>query len=80
MKKCTFIILLMKFPSKMRIKGKDQENRVHFCDCGKGFNVVDAFLVKESIGNQMILMAFNITIRSKLGLIDPLTLHTILFV
>ena len=77
-KKNTFNIHLMKCPSKISSKGKNQLNKVHFCNRGKGFSVVDAFQLREALGYQMNLTTFNNTVESKLGLIDPLTLHNIL--
>ena len=66
------------FSSKSRMKGEDCMNWVHFCNKGKGFSVVNALLLRESLGYLSILMMFNNTFRGKLGLIDPSTLQNML--
>ena len=77
MSKITFKIHLMKFTSKKIRKGKNQSNRVHLCRRDTGFSVVNAFLLRESLRDQTSLVAFNNTIESKLGLVNPLTFHNI---
>ena len=50
---------------------KYQSNIIHLCDKRKGFGIVDPFLLRESLGDQMSLMAFNNTALGKIGLIHP---------
>jgi len=47
MKKRNFDIHLVNAPSKMRSKGNNQLNKIQLCNKSKGFNVVDAFLLRE---------------------------------
>ena len=77
MNKFTFHIHLVNLPTKMSGKIKDQLDIIHLCDKIKGFSIIDAFLLRESLGDQMSLVAFKNTIRGKLGLIDPSKLHDI---
>jgi hypothetical protein len=51
MNKFTLHIHLMDLPSRKSSKGKNQLNEVHIFDKGKGLNVVDAFLLRESLRN-----------------------------
>jgi len=49
MNQITFDIPLMYLPSKSSSKWKNQSKRIHLCDRGKGFNVVDAFLLRKPL-------------------------------
>ena len=71
MKEITFNIHLMKHPSKTSSKGKDQLNKVHLCNRSKDLCVDDAFLFREALSDQTIHVAFNSTVKGKLGFIDP---------
>jgi hypothetical protein len=55
MKKGTLHIHLMNLPSKVSSKGKNQTNIFNIYNKGKGFNVVDAFLLRNSLCNEACL-------------------------
>ena len=67
------------FSSKSRMKGEDCMNWVHFCNKGKGFSVVDSFLLPKSLGYHPIIVTFISTIEYQLGILYPSTLNNTLF-
>ena len=69
MNKCTFHVHLVNLPTKTRSKGKDQLDIIHLHNMQKGFSIVNAYLLREAIGDQMILLVFNNTVQGQLGLI-----------
>jgi hypothetical protein len=69
---------MMDFPSKTSSKGNNQLSKVHLCNRGKGFNVVNTFLLRKSLRNKEGFMSLNNTFRGKLGHVDPSTLHNVL--
>jgi hypothetical protein len=71
MKKGNIHIHMMNFPFKASNEGNNQSNRVHLCNGGKGFSVVDAFLLIKSICNEARFMSLKNTLRGKFGQVDP---------
>ena len=61
----------MDFPFKGGNKGKNKVDKIHFCNRGEGFNIVNAFNLWKSFSNKTSFMFIHFSIWSKLCFVNP---------